>query len=452
MPVRPGVPGGNRPGLRASLDLLQERPFKWLLISNTAFFLAMGGQMIPRSLIAYEMTHEAEKLAYINIAVALPMLLFAPLGGALADRVERRGLIMAGQAAIIVSECTVLTLYVTGALEFWHLMVAASLMGSIFPFSMPARQAITVNVVGVGRIMRAMALNMGLMNATRILGPAMAGALIPLVGISGALAYGTALYIVALVCLFQVDRSHPPEGAPKPIFEEMAEGFRYVARTPKVLTLLFYGIIPMFVLMPFQTYLVVFAQDVWGSVPLPWGEASHEVGFGLLQATSGLGGMAATFWIASIGDTSSRRRPMVFSLMFFAVFLCGFCWTPWFWAALPPLLLAGMMSGIFQTLNNSTIQVLIPDRVRGRVSSFMMMSFGLTPLGTWPMGIAIDKYGAPSAVTGAALLMVVIGLIFSVTSRSLRSLDQGVREALEESGREADRGRAEGGVVPRAAS
>ena len=431
------MPPGERPGLRASMDLLQEPSFKWLLISNTAFFLAMGGQMIVRSLIAYEMTDSAEKLAYINIAVALPMLVFSPVGGALADRIERRSLIIMGQAAIVVSECVVLGLYVTDLLEFWHMTVAAMLMGSIFPFSMPARQAITVNVVGVGRITRAMALNMGLMNATRIIGPAIASALAVVIGNGGALAFGTGLYVVALICLFQVERSVPPKREPRPIFADMAEGFRYVGSEPKVLTMLLYGIVPMFVLMPFQTYLVVFAQEVFGSVPLPWGDGSHKLGFGLMQATSGLGGLAATVWVASIGESPRRRRLMMLSLLGFALFLTMFCWMPWFWVALVPLLLAGMLSGVFQTLNNSTIQVLIPDSVRGRVSSFMMMSFGLTPLGTWPMGIAIDSYGAPTAVTAAALIMVAVGLVFAFASRSLRNMDGTLQEAQEEARREA---------------
>jgi len=363
------------------------------------------------------------------------MLLFSPVGGALADRIERRGLIMVSQAAIVASECVVLGLYVTERLEFWHLVVAATVMGSIFPFSMPARQAITVNVVGVGRITRAMALNMGLMNATRIVGPATTGMLIPLVGNAGALAFGTALYIVAFFCLFGVHRSVPPEKPPRQIFGDMAEGFRYVGGEPKVLVMLLYGILPMFVLMPFQSFLIVFAQEVWGSIPLPWGEGSYETGFGILQATSGLGGLAATFWLAARGETPRRRLPMMISLVAFAVFLVGFAWVPWFWFALPPLLMAGMMSGIFQTLNNATIQVIIPDRVRGRVSSFMMMSFGLTPLGTYPMGVAIDNYGAPTAITGAAAIMLVVGILFSTLSKSLRNLDGTVREALEEAAR-----------------
>ena len=438
--MRPGAgPPGPRPGFRASLDLLQEPAFKWLLISNTAFFLAMGGQMIVRQVIAYDLTDDDPvALAQISIAVALPMLLFSPLGGALADRVERRSLIMAGQAAIVVSECVVLALYVLDALEFWHLVVAATVMGSIFPFSMPARQAITVNVVGVGRITRAMALNMGMMNATRIIGPATTGALIPLIGNAGALAYGTALYAVALLCLFRVDRSVPPDRPPRPIFQDMAEGFRYVGRDSRVLAMLLYGILPMFVLMPFQSFLVVFAQDVWGAVPLPWGEGSYETGFGIMQATSGLGGLAATLYLTALGETPHRRRPMLLSLIAFAIFLTGFAVSPWFWVALPPLFMAGMMSGIFQTLNNSTIQVLIPDSVRGRVSSFMMMSFGLTPLGTLPMGIAIDRYGAPAAITGAAAIMMIVGLLFSYMSGSIRNLDRTVREALEEAARESD--------------
>ena len=437
-PMRPGAgPMGGGQGFRASLDLLQEPAFKWLLISNTAFFLAMGGQMIVRGVIAWDLTdNDPVALSQISIAVALPMLIFSPIGGALADRVERRGLILVSQAAIVVSECLVLGLYVSEHLEFWHLMVAATVMGSIFPFSMPARQAITVNVVGVGRITRAMALNMGMMNATRIVGPATTGALIPIVGNAGALAYGVALYALAFLCMFRVDKSVPPEKAPKPIFNDMAEGFRYVGNQPKVLTMLLYGILPMFVLMPFQSFLIVFAQDVWGAVPLPWGEASYETGFGILQATSGLGGLVATFWLAARGDTPHRRLPMLLSLVAFAVFLIGFAWVPWFWFALPPLLMAGTMSGIFQTLNNATIQVLIPDHVRGRVSSFMMMSFGLTPLGTLPMGIAIDHYGAPAAVTAAAGIMLVVGLLFSHLSSSIRNLDRSVRDALEEAARE----------------
>ncbi len=433
MGMRPGgpLPPGKRPGIRASLDLLQLRPFRWLLISNTTFFLAMGSQMLVRPLIAYELTDSAEMLGLISMAVGLPMLIFSPLGGALADRVERRGLIIAGQVAILASECTVLTLYVTGALEIWHLAVAATLMGSIFPFSMPARQAITANVVGVGRITRAMALNMGMMNATRILGPAMAGFLVPFIGIAGTLACGTALYGIALISMFQVGRSVPPNRPPRPVFEDMKDGFRYVWREKKVLAMLLYGIVPMFVLMPFQTYLVVFARDVWGGVSLPWGEASYEVGLAWLQATSGIGGLAGSLWLAASGDTPHRRRPMVLCLLGFALFLIGFAWTPLFWLALPPLLIAGMLSSIFQTLNNATIQVLIPDHVRGRVSSFMMMSFGLTQFGTWPMGVAIDNYGAPNTVAGAALIMIVVAVAFSWGSRSIRNLDGTVREALE---------------------
>jgi MFS family permease len=432
--MRPGgpLPPGERPGFRASLDLLELRPFRWLLISNTAFFLAMGSQMIARSLIALELTDSARQLALIGVAVGLPMVLFSPLGGALADRIERRGLIIVGQVAIVVSECTVLILYVTETLEFWHLTVAATLMGSIFPFSMPARQAITANVVGIGRITRAMALNMGMMNATRIVGPSMAGVLIAFIGISGALAVGTGLYIVALVCMFKVDRSVPLVREPRPVFDDMIEGFRYVGREPQVMAMLLYGIIPMLVLMPFQQFLVVFARDVWGAIPLPWGEASYEVGLGVMQAVSGIGGLAGSLWLAASGDTPHRRRPMILCLLGFAIFLIGFSWTPIFWLALPPLLIAGMLSSIFQTLNNATIQVLIPDSVRGRVSSFMMMSFGVTPLGALPMGIAMDNYGAPTAITGAALIMIVIAIAFSWGSRSIRELDGNVRQALEE--------------------
>ncbi len=90
-----------------------------------------------------------------------------------------------------------------------------------------------------------------------------------------------------------------------------------------------------------------------------------------------------------------------------------------------------MFSSVFGTLNNAAIQLLIPDRVRGRISSFLMMSFGITPLGTLPMAAVAERFGAPIAVAGAALLVILVGLLFYASSPSLRSVDARTREALE---------------------
>ncbi len=427
-------PGAAAPhstsGFGGSLGLLRERSFFWLLLSNSAFFLAMSGQMISRSILAFDLTGDAAGLSFINVSVALPMLLFSPLGGALADRLERRGLVAAAQTLLVTSEVAILVLYLSGLLEFWHLLVGATVIGSVFPFSMPARQAITVAVVGHGRILQAMALTTGVLNASRIVGPLLVGLAIPLIGLGGALAAGVGLYIAALLCILRVERSQPPLAALRPVLRDMKDGFAYVFRERSVTALLFYSILPLLVLMPLQPFLIIFARDVWGNVPLLFGATgSPELGFGLLQAMVGIGGVASSLWLAALGETPRRQRPMLLSLIGFALFLIAFCWMPWFWAALPLLLVAGMLHNAFATLNSSTVHALIPDRVRGRVSSFMMMSFGVTPLAALPLAQAIDAFGAPIAVSSAALLLLVFGCSFALWSRSLRQLDDTLREA-----------------------
>ncbi len=422
--MRPSFrPPAARTGWRAAISSLEDTQFRWLFASNILFFFAMQGQMIVRSIITFDLTQSPFALGLINLAVAIPMMLVSPFGGVVADRVERRQLILAGQGALIVSELTILTLLVTDLLQLWHLITAATLMGCIFPFIMPARTAIVVNIIGKRRLQNAMALQMGGMNATRILGPAAAGLAIPVVGLSGAFAVGSTLYILGFLCLFGVKRSPPPEQASEAsVVGDLAEGVRYMAQNRLVLVLMLFGIVPMFLAMPFQTLLVVFTEKVW--------EVGTE-GLGALYAFGGVGGLIGSAYLAQRSEALGRLWLMVASVLVFAGFLFLFALSPYFLAALPLVLIANVFSSIFSTLNHTAVQLLIPDRVRGRISSFMMMSFGLTPLGTLPMAAVAEQWGAPVAVALAAGAVIVVTLLFTGGSSALRSVDVRTQEVLE---------------------
>ncbi|MCZ6781969.1 MAG: MFS transporter [Proteobacteria bacterium] len=418
----PGIGAG--PGRwRAAVASLEHRQYRWLFASNMAFFLAMQGQMLVRSMITFELTSSPLDLGFVNFAVAIPMMIMSPFGGVVADRFERRRLIMLGQGALILSELLVVALLVTGQLQFWHLVATAIIMGCVFPFTMPARMAIVVNIIGKRGLQNAMALSMGGMNATRILGPTLSGFLVPILGLSGAFSIGIVLYVIALLCLLGVHRCPPLQGARDlSVGRDLAEGFRYIGANRLVLVLLAFGILPMFLAMPFQTLLVVFTEDVW---------AVGSRGLGLLYAVSGLGGLLGSIYVAQRAETSGRLGVMLGALVGFASFLLAFAMSPWFLLALPLVLAANVFSSVFGTLNNTAIQILIPDRVRGRVSSFLMMSFGITPLGTLPMAAVAESFGAPVAVAGASVLVIAVGLLFYASSPSLRSVDARTREALE---------------------
>lgn len=410
-------------GWRRSFAALENGQFRWLFFSNVAFFLAMGSQGLVRAWLAFKITQSEFALGMVMFAVALPMFFIAPVGGVIADRFERRNLIASAQTIVVANELVILALIVTDSLEFWHLLVGAGLMGCVFPFIMPARQAIVVNVVGKRGLPSAMAVNMAGMNTTRVLGPAAAGFLIGAAGVKLTYAIGLLLYLIALACMLRVHRSHPSAEARRlPMLTSVREGFVFVSKNRLLLILLLFGLVPMFLAMPFQNLLVVFAEKIW--------DVGSE-GLGILSAAMGTGGVIGSILVASWGDTRHRLRRMMFSVFAFGILLLCFALSPWFLLGLPLVLIANIFASVYGTLNNTAIQLLIPDHVRGRISSFLMMSFSLPLLGTLPMAAVAEAFGAPVAVGLAAVLAMVVAALFYAFSPALRGMDRSVREAVD---------------------
>jgi len=409
-------------GWQAAFVSLRHRQFRWILASNMAFFFAMNGQFVVRSIIAFNLTNSAFALGVVNLAVALPMLVISPFGGVIADRFERRGLILVGQAVLLLNELLVFVLLLTGHLAFWNLLVSAFTMGCMFPFIMPARQSIVANVVGRRGLGNAMALQLGGMNAARVIGPVTAGLVVALLGVKWMYLVAVVLYTIALLAMSRIDRS-PPERttAPASVMGDLWEGIRYVKNDPPVRALLLLSLVPILLAMPFQSLLVVFTDDVWHT---------GDFGLGLLQAAAGLGGVLGSVFVAWRGGAGSRLRMMMVSVLAFGGCLFLFALSPWFLAAVPLVLLSDVFASTFNTVNNTAIQVLIPDAVRGRVMSLMMMTFGLTPLGTLPVSAAAQAWGAPVAVAGASVVTVVISVAFFVFSGALRNVDASNAAAL----------------------
>ncbi len=397
--------------------------FRWLFASNMFFFMAMEAQRLVRVWIAYDLTDSKIALGLLLAAVATPMMLIAPFGGAIADRMERRNLIVFGQAIVVANEGVILALLVSDQLAFWHLLCTSAVMGCVFPLIMPARAAIVVNIVGKEGVSQAVGLNMAGMNTMRVVGPGVAGYLLYLLGMKGAAAVGVGIYFLAFLCVLRVGRYRPDAAVREvSIGRNILDGVRYMREHRLVLVLLFFGLVPMFLAMPFGTLLVVFARDIW---------EVGEWGLGWLQAVGGLGGVAGAMLIAWRAP-GGRLGTMMWSVIGFGVFLVGFAFSPWFLLALPLVFAANVLGSIYSTLNSSAIQLLIPDAVRGRVSSFLMMSFSLPLLGTLPMSAVAELYDAPIAVGLAAVLSVMAALLFYLSSPQLRRMDASIREAMAE--------------------
>ena len=416
----------STPPKRSPFSSMRHPQYRWLYASNMAFFFAMQGQMIVRSYLAFKLTHSALMLGLVNLAMAIPMLLVSPFGGVIADRVEKRRLIIAGQGILITSEFVIFALLLGGKLEFWHLLAFVFVMGCIFPVIMPARQAIVVNIVGLEGLQNAMALSMGGMNAARVVAPALAGFLIFAVDVKGAYLVSIALYLAGLTTMLKVSQSPPvPRTNKASVFGDMAEGFRFVKNSPPLRTLMLVGLIPPLFAMPFQSLIVVFTEDVWHV---------ESWGLGVLQASAGLGGVVGAFVIAFWGETDRKLRLMIGGVLGFAASLLLFSASPWFLLAIPFVFVADVFASMFQTSNSTVTQLLVPDHVRGRVMSLGMMTFGLTPLGAVPIAAAAQAWGAPIAVGGASIVAAALIGIAYLISPTLRGIDDVVRKAMEEAG------------------
>ena len=396
--------------------------FRWLFAGNTAYFLATSGQALVRPYLAYNLTESPLALGFISAAMAVPMLVLSPFGGALADRFERRNLIIWAQSILVVAETCVFALLVLGRLEYWQLLIASCALGCSYPMSMPARHSIVMNIVGQRGATQAFALNVSSQNVTRVIGPAAAGFLIPVIGIDGVLGINLGLFFLSMFVMGFLPRFRPPRHLRSvPILHSLMEGFRYVREHRLVLHLLLYGLVPMFLAAPFQSLLVVFTEDVWHT---------GSRGLGILNAAIGIGGLAGALFVAARPAGAGRQRVMMLSALFLGGLLAGAAFSPWFVPAMALVFLSYACAITFGTLNSTAIQLLIPDAVRGRISSLLMATYSLPMLGTLPVSAAAEAVGAPLAVGVASALAMLFACAFYLASRELRQLDASIADAM----------------------
>jgi MFS family permease len=389
-------------------------PFRWLIGALLCFFLGMQGQLLVRSLLAWELTHSELSLGYVNLVVAVPMVLMSFFAGAIIDRVERRKLLIITQLLIMANELLLLTLIMLGQLTFPVLLGSSFLMGVLFPFVMPTRAAMVFGMVGRDLLGNAMALQSATMNVGRIVGPAVTGALIPLLTLKGAYAVAILLHLIATVTTFKLPLSYPEHKAKKSLLGDMLYSFTYIGQHRPIMLVLLFGLFPLLLMLPAHSMLVVFADDVW---------RVGEDGLGLLMAMVGAGGISGAFIVARFGNPLSRTRWMLATAALFGVVLAVFTQSPWFYLALVLMLCASMLNDITQTMNNTIVQLLAHNEVRGRMSSMMMLSLGLTPLGVLPVALAAERFGVADTMFFACLIMLVIVALLYGLSPTLRHLD-----------------------------
>ena len=392
------------------------------------FYVSLMGQMtalnmqaMARYLLIYRLTGSAAILGGISFALAAPMLLFSLYGGVIADRFEKKKVIIIGNlVAMVVSLIIALTLQF-GFLSadrpgsWWILVVASVFQGTILALAQPARQSILPELVGNERLMNATALNTMGMNVTRLFGPALAGFLVDQIGFEAIYYLMTGLYLWAAVFMSFVpspaSRSISPAGSKA--LGQIKEGLGYLRTEPVLLFIVGFALVRMVFVLPYQNLLPIFTDDI-----LKVG----ATGLGVLMSITGFGAIFGSLVVASLPNRG-RGLILLGSAAFLGIMLVFFSFSTVWLVSAGIVALIGFGQALGTSLNNALIQYYVDDRYRGRVMSLLQMQFGMMAFGTFAAGLLTEAIGIQLALGSFGVIVVLIAIFSFIYMPRIRKLD-----------------------------
>ena len=391
--------------LPATLRALQYRNFRLFFAGQLISLIGTWMQNVAQAWLVYRLTGSPVLLGAAGFASQIPVFLLAPVGGVVADRYSRHRLVIATQTASMLLAFALAALTLSGAVRVWHIFVLSALLGVVNSFDIPARQAFIVGLVGKPDLMNAIALNSSMFNASRVVGPAIAGILVAGIGEGWCFFANGASYIAVIAGLLwmRVARYEPAARQGSPL-SRMAEGFRFVMEHPPVHALLaLLGVVSL-TGMPYAVLMPIFAHRI-----LHGGARA----LGLLMGSTGVGALAAALTLASRRDLKGLGRWVALAALGFGAGLVAFSFSRIFWLSATIMALCGFAMMIQMGSSNTLIQSMSPDRLRGRVMSvYSMMFMGMAPFGALLAGVAADRLGAPLTVAGGGVISMLAASIF----------------------------------------
>lgn len=394
---------------------LKNRHYRWFWLGMLASFIGIHLQLVARNWLVYEMTGSALALGIVIAAWGLPILLLSLYGGAVADRVKKRDLLIVTQVANGIITLIIAILIATGGILLWHLIAAAALTGIIFAFHVPARLAIIPELVQKREILNAIALNSTGMNLSRFVGFAIGGALLGVIGVAGVYYVVVFCFFVSAALLFMLPVVEKVrQRAVTSIKVDMMEGLRYIYHSPLLRSLLAMAFVSIAFGLPYMNLMPVFAVDIFDV---------GEFGLGLLLGMAGLGALIGSLILASLGDFR-RKGLLCISLAFgFGATVALFGFSDSYPLSLVLLIAVGLLGAGYLAVNNTLIQSKVPHEMLGRVMSIYVMTFAMMPLGTLPLGAVSEAIGAQPAIGAGGIIVVLFTLGMAIFHPRLRRLE-----------------------------
>jgi len=399
--------------LPATLRALHYRNFRLFFGGQLISLIGTWMQNVAQAWLVYRLTGSSVLLGAVSFAGQIPVFLMAPVGGIVADRFRRHRIVIGTQAASMVLALVLSVLTLTKTVQIWHIFVLASLLGVVNAFDIPARQAFIVDMVAREDLINAIALNSSMFNASRVIGPAVAGILVATIGEGWCFFANGASYIAVIIGLLLMHvTAHRRVEQPGSPLADVVAGFQFVARSgPIYQLLLLLGVLSL-TGTPYSVLMPIFADKVLHS---------GARGLGILMGTAGVGALCGALLLASRLSVRGLGRWVSLAAGGFGASLIAFAISRSFWVSCALLLPTGFSMMVEMGSSNTLIQSMSPDHLRGRVMSvYSMMFMGMAPIGAILAGVTAGRWGAPATVAGGGVICMLGAAVFATRLRGLR--------------------------------
>jgi MFS family permease len=398
----------------ATFDALRDPHFRWYWIGMLASSATMQMGSVGQGWLVYELTGSAFALGWVSAAWSVSNTILSPWGGVISDRLEKRTLLLWVRSLMALSSIIMSLLVALGVIQVWHIAAYSLFRGVLFAVLMPAQNAYLGQLVGREMLLNAVSLNSIGMGLAGIVSASVGGWLIEQFGVQAVYLTIGLLYVVVFLAFLKLPKTGTNQAQGYSVLADLREGVRYIAACPSMVPLLGLVFARGLLAMPYRTLMPKYAQDVMGL---------DATGLGVLVAAPGVGSLISSLVLASLGDWRGKGKLMLVSGVILGLALFGFASSQSFVLVLVLLAIVGATSNICMVTNRTLLQVGCESPYLGRVMSAYMMMFGLTQLGTMPIGAWADRMGVPRviAVLGAASAITFVLVWLSMPK--IRRLD-----------------------------
>lgn len=390
---------------------LKYRDFRVLWMGACTSSIGTWMQKVAQSWLVLDLTNSAQYLALDAFLGELPILLFTLIGGVIADRRDRRKLLLASQFTQMASAFTLALLVFAGRVQIWHVLSLSFVSGCAVAFGGPAYQSLIPSLVEKEHLPNAIALNSIQFNIARVLGPLLAGVALHEFGSAACFGLNGASFLVVIAALVSLRTVHSAPANPRRMSEELGIGLRYVRDRPALRTFTGLALASTFLGVPLLTFLPVFTKFVFHA----------DVGqYSRMMVWSGAGAIAGALVVAWLGRFRHMGVTALVVQLLAGVLIAGFALSRTLWVSNLLLLVAGAAMMVTFSLFTSLVQLLAPNEMRGRVMSVYMVAFrGGMPLGSLATGFAVDRVGAPAAIAVNGVLLTAVAVWFVARRKGL---------------------------------